>query len=340
MIRYGGPFLLLASIPTFYALLAPWGPLLTIALLLAALLGAEFVSPRGPALKGAVAPLHYRLLPYVYTPLQLGQIVWSMNAAAHGAIMEFTCLVASVGVTTGVFGMLVAHEMAHSSHGGERRLATLMLTGMLYRHFRIAHVHVHHRWAATEQDSATARLGEGFYTFLMRTVPGQFIEAWRFERRRCRGKSLSANRAIMDTAISTLVLAAIFGFWGWRGVVFFVAQSAVAITVLELFNYVAHYGLTRRATSSRALEPLDDSHSWNSSNVLVNLLIFNMGRHSYHHRKPAAPYESLEYVPSAPELPAGYAGSILLALVPPVWRHVMDDRTRALRQATDAPVAA
>ena len=74
--------------------------------------------------------------------------------------------------------------------------------------------------------------------------------------------------------------------------------------------------------------------------MLVNLLIFNMGRHSYHHRKPAAPYESLEYIYHAPELPAGYAGSILLALVPPLWRQVRDEMTLALRQTRDVPLAA
>jgi len=117
-------------------------------------------------------------------------------------------------------------------------------------------------------------------------------------------------------------------------------QSALAITVLELFNYIAHYGLRRRTDYAHKPEPLTDSHSWNSSNVLVNLLIFNMGRHSYHHRKPAAPYESLEYIYHAPELPAGYAGSILLALVPPLWRQVMDEKTLALRQTLDVRLAA
>ena len=29
---------------------------------------------------------------------------------------------------------------------------------------------------------------------------------------------------------------------------------------------------------------------------------------------------------AAPELPLGYAGSILLALVPPLWRRVMDEK--------------
>jgi alkane 1-monooxygenase len=56
-----------------------------------------------------------------------------------------------------------------------------------------------------------------------------------------------------------------------------------------------------------------------------------MGRHSYHHRRPASSYESLEFVSGAPELPAGYAGSILLALFPPFWRRIMDGEVKRLR---------
>ena len=33
----------------------------------------------------------------------------------------------------------------------------------------------------------------------------------------------------------------------------------------------------------------------------------------------------------APELPFGYAGSILLALAPPLWRRVMDEKALAWR---------
>src|SRR5262249_41487913 len=98
--------------------------------------------------------------------------------------------------------------------------------------------------------------------------------------------------------------------------------------VLELFNYIAHYGLLRHEDGTGRFEPLADRHSWNSSNVLVNLLIFNMGRHSYHHKKPSISYQDLEFVPEAPELPAGYAGRLMLALLPPLWRGVMDPRAR------------
>jgi len=100
--------------------------------------------------------------------------------------------------------------------------------------------------------------------------------------------------------------------------------------VLELFNYIAHYGLARRVALNGVLEPFGDQHSWNSSNVFANTIIFNMGRHSDHHRRPAALYQDLRYMNHAPELPADYAGSILLALVPPLWRRVMDPAVKTM----------
>jgi len=328
MVLYGGPFLLLASIPAFFYGLGAAGPLATIALLLLALIGAEFVSPRGHVI-GLQSTMNFRTLFYVYVPLQLASVVWATYLSTQVSALGFVCLVLGVGITTGVFGMLSAHELVHSKSDGERFLGAVMLSGMLYRHFRIAHVHVHHRWAATGRDSATARLGEGFYAFLARTLPGQFLEAWRFERQRCAGKSFLDSRIATDIAIALALLAAAAVLWGWKGLLFFVAQSFVAVTVLELFNYIAHYGLTRREAAPGKFEPLADRHSWNSSNVLVNLIIFNMGRHSYHHKKPSISYQDLRYEPAAPELPAGYAGSILLALVPPLWRRVMDRRAQA-----------
>ena len=329
MILYAGPFLLLASIPAFYLGAGAAGPLLTIALLLAFLIGAEFVSPRGRVLKLGQGARNFRTLFYVYVPLQIACVVWATASAATASPLGFASLVLGTGVTTGVFGMLAAHELVHSRSKGERMLGAIMLSAMAYRHFRIAHVHVHHRYAATLRDSATARLGEGFYAFLLRTLPGQFLESWRFERVRRPGRAFLNSRIVADIVVLLLSFAAVTAVWGLRGLLFFALQSFVAITVLELFNYIAHYGLLRRADAQGHFEPLADRHSWNSSNVLVNLLIFNMGRHSYHHRKPSISYQDLQFVAQAPELPAGYAGSILLALVPPLWRRVMDGRAKS-----------
>jgi alkane 1-monooxygenase len=332
MLRYCGPFFFLGAIPLFFYGAGAGATFAAVILLLIALIGVEIFSPRG-----AVAPVSgsrgFRLLLFLYIPLQLILIGWAIFAVGGVTLPGFAALVLSVGVTTGVFGVLTAHEAVHSGDRLEETFGTAMLSGMLYRHFRLAHIHGQHRWAATERDAATARLGEGFYHFLIRTVIGQFREALVFERQRCTARHLSIwrNRIARDIVLTAMLLGAIFFLAGWRGFVFFLLQSAVAIMVLELFNYIAHYGMVRGIDSHGRPEALRDDHSWNSSNVLANRLIFNMGRHSSHHQRPAAPYQNLEHFAYAPELPAGYTGSILLALAPPLWRAIMDPKARRLR---------
>lgn len=325
MLVYLGPLVVLASVPAFFIAVGPAGPLLTIALLLVFLVGAEAISPRGHAPHPKSVPAIYRALPVLYVPLQLLATVWAIDAASRTNALGFVSLLLAIGVTTGVFGMLSAHELVHGKSRFGRMLGGVMLTGMCYRHFRIAHIHGHHRYAGTERDSATARLGEGFYAFLIRTVPGQFLEAWRHERLRMAVRGRGVNRVYADLLLMTAIFAGIAALWGWRGALFFAGESAVGVIVLELFNYIAHYGLARAST-----ERFGDSHSWNSSNILANTLILNMGRHSDHHRHPAACYQDLRCNMRAPELPAGYAGSILMALVPPLWRRVMDPAVAAL----------
>jgi len=59
---------------------------------------------------------------------------------------------------------------------------------------------------------------------------------------------------------------------------------------------------------------------------LTNWSLFNLGRHSSHHLKETAHFEGLGDSPDTPQLPAGYSASILLAMIPPLWRRVMDPR--------------
>jgi len=334
MIRYVSAFLLSAIIPLLFAW-NPLAPVLVLPAILFLLLGSELIARKGAVPEALQSPVAYRALPWLYIPFQLGIIAWAIWAAAQSDALGIAALVLSVGLTTGIFGMLTAHEMVHSPYRGEREWGALMLTGMTYRHFRVAHIFGHHRFAATERDAATARLHEGFYAFLIRTVPAQLIEAWRFEQARCRKHRFVflRNRTNHDIVIALAVFAITAFFAGWRGVIFLAAESTVAIAVLEMFNYVAHYGLIRERNRGGALEPFAPHHSWNSSNVLANPIIFNMGRHSDHHTRPSVPYQTLRYIEIAPELPAGYAGSILLALMPPLWRRIMDPKVLALRAA-------
>jgi alkane 1-monooxygenase len=338
-LRFCGPFAFALSIPVLYLIVSPWAPFLTVAALLGALIAAELVTPRGqgPAPMGGAR--QFRLLPNLYVPVELAVIAWAVVAVRTASPAGFAALAISVGVTTGVFGILAAHELVHGHNRPERLLGLVMLTAMSYRHFRIAHIFGHHRWAATERDPASARLGESFYRFLPRTVMAQFSDAWGIEDHRigARGGTIFGHRIARDILAMLVLYGTVLVTLGPRSTALFAAQSVVGIVVLELFNYIAHYGLSRRQLG-KGHEPVTTAHSWNSSNALANTLIFNMGRHSSHHARPAAPFETLEWIADAPELPAGYAGSILLALVPPLWHRVMDPAVRNLHTgASNAP---
>jgi alkane 1-monooxygenase len=347
MLGYCAPFLFLIAIPTLYYLAGPVAPLATIGVLVIALVGAEWILPlfrrerkdADPELTGAGSS---RALPLLYIPLQLAVITWAVRVAARDALTvpAELSMILSVGVIAGVFGMLAAHEMAHSPSRIHRFVAFAMLMGTSNPQFRIAHIYGHHRFAGMRRDAATARRGESFYAFLIRTLWQQWRESFTFEGRRCARRGLGAahNRVLRD-AICLVLLVGALAFFSGRSAVFFISQSAVAIIVLELFNYIAHYGLVRETRPDGSRLPLGDEHSWNSSNAVANLLIFNMGRHSDHHRRPTATYQCLVPVRGAPELPAGYAGSILLALVPPLWRRVMDRRALDVRSESATRIA-
>jgi alkane 1-monooxygenase len=323
------PFLFLGSAPLGFLLGGPWA-WATVALLPVTLLSFDWILGMGDGAPARPQALAYRALPWLYIVAQLAVIGWAAQAVAGAAWPDAVGLTLSVGLSAGIFGMLTAHEMVHSRSRAERGLGLLMLAGVGYMQFRIAHIHGHHRRAATPEDAATARRGESAYGFVVRSVAGQAREAWAFETRRLaargRGAFHPANRMLLYVGVEVLVAAGVGWLFGPAGLAFWAAQALLAIIMLELFNYIAHYGLMRRAGADGRLERLSGRHSWNSSRRMNNWALFNMGRHSDHHRRPTAAYQRLEVEAGAPELPTGYAGAILLALAPPLWRAVMDQR--------------
>lgn len=269
-----------------------------------------------------------RWLPRIYILLQLTATAWAavLVAQPETGLLEAAGLAVSTGVTTGVFGFVAAHELIHSRGRRDRALGLVLLATVFYMHFRIAHVHGHHRRAATHGDPASARLGEGLYAFLVRSVAGQFREAWTFEARR--HGIARPNRMILYLAIEAMLLLTI-GLFNLRVLAFLIATAVVSVFLLESFNYVAHYGLVRRIGPKGLVECLGPQHSWNSGRRMNNAALFNMGRHSDHHRHTTRPYEQLESITGTADLPFGYAAALLLALIPPFWRRVINPRAEA-----------
>jgi len=337
--RYWSAFLFLALVPLGAWLGGAWTFLLVGALPLALVACDELLGDETP-LEAPRAP--YRLLPWLYIPLQLAVIVWAGCVVARPGTppLDAVGLTLSVGVSAGVFGFIAAHEMVHSRHPGEQALGVAMLAGMLDMPFAISHVQGHHRRAATFEDPATARRGEGVYAFILRSVAGQAREAWAFETRRLvRGgrAPLGPDNRVLIYAAVEVILVVVVAALSWRALAFFLAESALAISLLEAFNYIAHYGLMRRVGPDGRPEPLRPRHSWNTRRRANNAALFNMGRHADHHRFSARPYHELEVLEGGALLPCGYAGVLLLALAPPLFRRVMDSRVDAVMGAAPDP---
>jgi alkane 1-monooxygenase len=103
-------------------------------------------------------------------------------------------------------------------------------------------------------------------------------------------------------------------------------QAIVGFSLLEVVNYLEHYGLLRGRREDGRHERTAPEHSWNSNNVASNVLLYHLQRHSDHHANPLRRYQALRHFDEAPQLPTGYAGMIVAAMLPPVWRRIMDHR--------------
>jgi alkane 1-monooxygenase len=130
------------------------------------------------------------------------------------------------------------------------------------------------------------------------------------------------------------MIALALGLGGWAGLGLFAVQAFVAIWQLELVNYIEHYGLTRRHLGDGRYEHVLPRHSWNASYKASNWLLINLQRHSDHHYKPDRRFPLLQTYDEdeAPQLPLGYPVMTVAAMIPPLWRRIMNPRVRAWRR--------
>lgn len=273
----------------------------------------------------------YRWIVLAYLPVQYAVWCWS---AWYVAVHDLSWLqqlgfAATVGVVTGV-GINAAHELGHKHERLEHWASKLALAPAWYGHFFVEHNWGHHKQVATPDDPASSRLGESFYQFWPRTVLGSLRSAWRIERQRLgrRGRPVLSpgNRVVRAWSLSLLLWSATVALGGPGLLPFLLVQAVVGFTLLEAVNYVEHYGLLRERDAGGRYERVRPRHSWNNNHVVTNLLLFQLQRHSDHHENPARRFVALRHVEEAPQLPAGYAAMMVLAIVPPAWRRVMDPR--------------
>jgi alkane 1-monooxygenase len=293
------------------------------------LIGLDATNPPDSALKFLEQDRYYRWCTYVFIPIQYAGLVLACYLWSSGELSA----VGNIGLalTMGVVGGIAintAHELGHKRASSERWLSRVALAQTGYGHFFIEHNRGHHVRVATPEDPASSRLGESFWAFLPRTVAGSLGSAWGIEAARLDrlGKShWSLHNDILGAWAMTVGLFAVLTIaFGPVVLPYLLAQAVLGFSMLEVVNYLEHYGLLRQKREDGRYQRCLPEHSWNSNNVASNVLLYHLQRHSDHHANPTRRYQALRHVEEAPQLPTGYAGMIVLAWFPPLWRRVMD----------------
>ncbi|MEU4420265.1 alkane 1-monooxygenase [Actinoplanes sp. NPDC024001] len=297
------------------------------------LIGDDHANPPEEVVPALQASPYYRWITYLFLPAQYAALVATCAAwVSRPGVIGGIGLVLTAGLVNGI-AINTAHELGHKRETVERWLSKIALAPTGYGHFFVEHNRGHHVRVATPDDPASSRLGESFWRFWPRTVIGSLRSAWRLESHRHRLRSRSRwhprNDILNAWAMTVVLFAALTVAFGPAVLPFLALQAVVGFSVLEAVNYLEHYGLARQRNAAGRYEKVDPRHSWNSDRLTTNIFLFQLQRHSDHHANPLRRYQTLRSFDVSPQLPAGYATMLLLALIPPLWRRVMDRRVLA-----------
>ena len=252
-------------------------------------------------------------------------LLWRANIDGFGQSVILASL--SVGVVSGVSGIINAHEAGHRKKGTFIwRTARLNLLLVLYSHFTTEHNHGHHRNYATSKDPASSPRGRGLWTQILMTIPLQYISAWKTH-------SQKGRKGIFNPIFHGIILQAVllFAIW-WYSLAMmlaFIIQATFAIILLEYVNYLQHYGL-HRGIDERQTE----MHSWEFRGVWSRWTLLELPLHPAHHLKASTPMWDLRAYDKSPQLPSGYYACLWLAIFPPLWKRVMGKRIDAIQASS------
>lgn len=273
--------------------------------------------PAADALSVTLAVIHFPLFAW---------IVWGL-AGDHLSVAAKVLLFLAAGLYFGQVGNSNAHELIHRGSRALNRLGRWVYISLLFGHHVSAHVLVHHRFVATENDPNSARLGENYYRYALRAWRGSFVQGYRAEAARLGRVNRSPWRnpyvLYVGGGLAFCLLALFAG--GITALIAYVLLALYSQAQLLLSDYVQHYGLSRAVKDGKP-EPVGHRHSWNAPHWFSSGLMLNAPRHSDHHAHPSRAYPSLELPQDGPMLPRSLPAMASLALFPAQWRRVMDKR--------------
>ena len=295
-------------------------------------MGNDLNNPEGDVVFSLGEDPWYSSLLVVVVPLQLALVFWGVGVFANSSLGLWGSLgwILSMGVVLSTVGITVGHELVHHKSRFEQACGGILLASVCNGSFKIEHVRGHHQYVATPLDASSAPMGVSVYQQIPHAITRNFQSAWKLESERLQKLGLPfwhwRNELLGWSSLSLCMLFVITSYYGSWGALGFLSQSLVAIVLLEIVNYIEHYGLQRKQLPNGRYEPVTEAHSWNSPALLTNLLLFQLQRHSDHHLYARRSYQLLHHRENAPQLPYGYGAMVVLALLPPVWFRLMDPK--------------
>jgi len=260
----------------------------------------------------------FDLLLLVLIGLQLTNVALLVRMMSTQALLSTDTLLGMVvvGSSSGYSGIVVAHELIHRRRKAWQWLGRLLLVSVVYEHFYTEHVRGHHVRVGTAEDPATARFGESFTAFYLRTVPAQFRSAWRLETARLGDVDMKwydprllRSRVLHGVLAELVLIGLVATSFGATAAVALVLQAWWASRALEVVNYFEHWGLRR--VTPRVLP----KHSWDTYSAFTYYALTGLSRHADHHAFASRPYQQLRVWDESPRLPRGYLAMFPLVLV-------------------------
>ncbi|MCF6764962.1 fatty acid desaturase [Thiotrichales bacterium 19S3-7] len=249
-----------------------------------------------------------------------------LQIRADNSIVSNLSAILLTGLMIGLIGTITAHELTHRTWDKASMLIGRWLLAFSFdTAFSIEHVYGHHRYVATSEDPATAPRGRNVYFHIFASTIKGNISAWRIEKNRLNKKSQSflsfTNVLIRGYLMSIFLVILAYLIGGLSSMFAFIACGLIAKALLEIVNYMEHYGIVRNPAL-----PVQPRHSWNTNKRLSSWSMFNLTRHSHHHAAGEVAYQDLKPYPDAPMMISGYLTTIVIALIPPLWFKLMHSK--------------
>lgn len=264
------------------------------------------------------------LMLYLNLPLLVILIGVMIFSIENQDWISFIGYAVTIGFMLGSFAVNVGHELTHRKNKKIDMFFGNWLQALCWDNaFAIEHVYGHHKNVGLLKDGATARRGEGIYSFMIRSTIHEYINAYQIEKARLTRKNKKIinkeNKFFIALFRSLLISIIVFGLGGFIALLCYLIAALISKILLETINYVEHYGLVREEG-----KPVKPRHSWNSNTFISSAFTFNLTRHSAHHEKAHLPYWKLDPYSDAPKMPFGYLTTFFIALLLPfLYRKIM-----------------